>query len=199
MPDYSYLPASVVDNIANEFSVVATSIFRNNLLFAFIFGGFAKGYATVHHDIDMFVCVDSYIVDEIERFRAWYLAIHSHFSLPPDDRYPGEIVAKSLLDEKVRFLEGRPLKPEIETLYEYEAILWTDALSGRKLSVVGDRSALAIFERRCSRLEELWRSEVSEMLGQPAPELFAHLDLRRLFKKVPIVYHKLGDNTKPRD
>jgi len=191
-----YLSKEIIDDIVFNFSNVVPNIFRESLLFCFICGGFAKGYATNQHDIDMFICVKEVPEKEfMDDFLNWYFSIHKKWGLPPDCKYPGEIVVIKTLEEKINFLSHRRLRRTIKTFYEYEAILWTDMISGKKIGLIVQDDVFFILEKTCKGLERRWREEVAQALGL-TPHVLGDTDLRRLFKKF-LVYKKKGKNNPP--
>ncbi|WP_146778762.1 hypothetical protein [Actinomadura craniellae] len=171
--------------IEAEFTAMVPEIFGDRLGFAFVFGGFGKGYGGWNHDIDMFVAVDLLPTDDGARFISWYFDLHRRLGLPPDHDYPGELVALDDLDRRLALLESRRIRGVIETQYEYEAILWADALIERKLGVVrGPAITQDGFEHvleRAARLGARWRTEIRAIRSE-SPEELDRLDLRRLFK-----------------
>lgn len=183
-------PHPRIGKIICRFEADVPALIGHSLLFGFIFGGFAKGYATWNHDIDMLVCLQEWERDTAERFRQWYLAMHEEFGLPPDHDDPGEVLTIADLVARLSFLERTPLRREIETYYEYESILWADVIAEAKVAIIGDKAALESVELRCKALARRWRSEVARMLGVAEDDSeLAQLDLRRLFKRV-ITYLK---------
>lgn len=47
-----------IAEVSSQFQLKIKEIFEENLVFAFIYGGLAKGYAlTSDHDIDMLICL----------------------------------------------------------------------------------------------------------------------------------------------
>lgn len=192
---YEYLPKATILEISQRFEAKVPGLIGQSLVFGFIFGGFAKGYATISHDIDMFICVRHLDADSVSRFRHWYFDIHREFRLTPDLNDPGEVLTLADLEKRIAFLEITPLRKEIETYYEYEAIVWADVMSEAKIAIVGDVSELAELEFRCKELAKRWRNEVRAILGVENEDAIANLDLRRLFKKA-ITY--LKKNPPPR-
>lgn len=189
MKQYDYLPSRAVREIVQQFEPAVPEFFGDTLVFGFIFGGFAKGYATASHDIDMLVCVQEARDPSVHQFRTWYYDVHQKFGLQPDCIDFGETLVEADLLKRLTLLEATPLRHEIETYYEYESILWCDVISGPKIGVVGDAHAVSEYEARCSALMERWRDEAIIMLGIRDREGVAHLDLRRLFKRA-ITYLK---------
>jgi hypothetical protein len=179
-------PQTAVTAIEAEFRSTVPLIFRDRLGFAFIFGGFGKGYAGWGHDIDMFIAAAGPPADaQIEDFKVWYMDVHRRHDLPPDPIHPGEVVTIDDLHRRLTLLEGRNIRPVIETQYEYEAILWADALIERKLGLLrGPCTSAGDLERtltRAARLGNRWRSEMLDIRLEN-PRQLAQLDLRRLFK-----------------
>lgn len=179
------VPEDVVLAIGEEFESTVPAIFGEHLGFAFIFGGFGKGYAGWDHDVDMFVCLDRVDHDYRATFARWYLQLHGRFGLPPDLGYPGELVVAKDLDNRLALLERRNIRPIVESLYEYEAILWADGLIEKKLGFVAGpaltEDQVMRFLDRAYALGRRWRVTMEKLRPEPACEL-AELDLRRLFK-----------------
>lgn len=189
-PEYNYLPASIVNKIEQEFLKNIDIIFSEYLCFAFIFGGFGKGYATDTHDIDMFIVVNKDVPKEIiSRFHKWYFSVHKQYKLPPDINYPGEIIPLSLLEEKMRFLVNRPFRKTIPTYYEYEAILWADALFENKIGIISKSPQMEELIQIATNVFTSWKKDIYQnYFSQLDKESLDALDLRRLFKLVGIKY-----------
>jgi predicted nucleotidyltransferase len=171
--------------ITRAFPPAVQRIFKDRLCFGFVFGGFGKGYGGPGHDIDMFVAVNELAPSAREEFVSWYIALHEELGLPPDLQYPGELVLLQDLECRIRFLESSHIRPVIESQYEYESILWVDAMSERKLAFVSgpaiDARQLDQLMKRAYSLMLRWRSEVILWRPEPLSDL-QKLDLRRLFK-----------------
>ena len=190
---YDYVSSEIVEEIQCEFVKNVTRIFRENLAFAFIFGGFGKGYATTAHDVDMFVCLFTEASKEcISEFRDWYFALHAKYRFPPDYKYPGEVVTLQMITEKALFLQKRCFRQVIETYYEYEAIIWCDALSERKIGLIVNDDAYYTLKEIADTTFKSWRFQIyRDWLYSEHIDELEKLDLRRLFKKAGIRYmHK---------
>jgi hypothetical protein len=171
-------------------------VFGDELVFGFVSGGFAKGYATSEHDIDAFVCVRELRVEASSAFRAWYLDAHRALGVAPDLRDPGEIVPFARLTEKIEWVRTRHLAREVQTYYEYEAVVWADMLSGAKAARIGDIARLAEMEAACELLPQRWRADI---LSRAEPSRLGELwtlPLALLCEK-EVRYAKRGDNTMP--
>ena len=129
---------TVVTEIYGEFRRAAPGFFGGDLVFAFIFGGFAKGYAVQNQDVDIFVCARRAASAPTDKFRSWYFDLHARYDLIPDRADPGEVMSPERLEEKLLFAAQTPVRAEVQTYYEYEAIVWADILCGEKAAVVGD-------------------------------------------------------------
>jgi hypothetical protein len=168
--------------VGDEFRRVAPELFGDDLVFGFLCGGFAKGYATESHDADFFVCVRALPSGAFERYRRWYVDLHHRRGIAPDERDPGEVVLLSSLEEKIGWVSTRHVRPEIPTYYEYEAIVWADMLSGPKIAKVGDLHRLAVLERQVEVLPQRWRSDILRDAGADAETLWT-LPLTLLFEQ----------------
>lgn len=189
-PDLLLDPETILI-VFDEFKTVAQQIFKKNLAFGFVFGGFAKGYAIKGQDIDMFICLFDENSDEILRFQQWYFDVHRRFDLAPDVQWPGEITTVSHLKEKLLFLKSVRLRPIIETNYEYEAIVWGDIFCDMKGAKIGDLGLLNEMENLCAGLSQKWRKELIAMHPTPIELETAKLPLTRLFRRL-VKYQKTG-------
>jgi hypothetical protein len=176
------IPESIKKIVESEFRVGIQNIFKDNLIFGLIFGGFGKGYASQNHDIDMFILVNKIDPAQKLEFTDWYFALHDKFGFKPDPIDPGEVAELGDLLNRITLLEASHIRPVIETYYEYEGIVWVDALSegNRGLTIVNKDISEEIF-RRAKSLNTRWREEILSIRTDP-PESLASLDLRRLFK-----------------
>lgn len=171
----------LTSRIASEFQHTVQTIFKDNLEFAFIFGGVAKGYADATHDIDMFVCLNERDKYSEQHFRRWYFGIHRRVGLVPDYGDPGEIMSLAELVEKLDFLDELQITLTIRSYYAYEAIVWGDVLAGTTIGEVGDFDLLQKLKNRCAPFPERWKSQILAQLpqghqlsNQPPLYLFEH-------------------------
>lgn len=188
------MPDSLTEEIADEFPLAIQEIFGSQLCFGFVFGGFGKGYGGPGHDVDMFIVCREVTSATRSAFTRWYLTFHERLGLPADLQYPGEVVLLDDLIARLDYLEQTPIRPVIESLYEYEAILWTDALSEPHLALV-EGPAIDPLEadnlmKRAFCLALTWRAEVMRWRPENLAKL-VDLDLRRLFRG-HITYLKLA-------
>jgi hypothetical protein len=178
-------PSELLLAIEEEFADRVPKLFGASLGFAFIFGGFGKGYGGWGHDVDMFVCVTKACDGQARAFHEWYFDLHERTGLPPDIIYPGEIVEIDDLHRRIQLLESRTIRPVIETQYEYEAILWVDALiESKKAFTQGpavDEGLVNAMLGQAAALNKKWRARMLDIRPETAAEQ-DKLDLRRLFK-----------------
>lgn len=190
------LKPEVIVAVYEEFRRETPRIFGEDLAFGFIFGGFAKGYAVENQDADMLLCLHRMAEPRLERFREWYFDLHRRYQLTPDRNDPGEVMTPQRLEEKLLYAAATPLRPVIETYYEYEAIVWADVLVGEKAAFIGDLAILDAMTRLCDGLPQRWRGEMLRFHGDvPDPEV-AKLPTTRLFRR-SVTYLKEGDNSPP--
>lgn len=190
MVDYKYLSEEIVLKIECEFRESVKHIFKKNLCFAFIFGGFGKGYATQNHDIDMFIVLYKLPSKrKIEKFRKWYFNIHEKYLLKPDLKFPGEIIELKYLEEKIEYLLSMEFKKKFETYEEYEAIIFGDALYEKKIGVIVNGKEFDFLVNKSKKLFNSWKKEIyKELLYYLNIDELDSLDLRRLFKKIGVKY-----------
>jgi hypothetical protein len=196
-----YDPSKLIDQsraveIMDNFSREAPSFFGENLLFGFVFGGFAKGYATTDHDLDCFICLKSYDESQVANFHEWYFSLHAEYDLAPDIEMPGSIMDQRHLSEKLNFATTNPLKPTIESNYEKQAIVWADIMLGEKACKIGNFAELNSFEHTVRGLNQRWRKELITILGDEVDLETTKLPITRLFRK-SVKYLKKGDRLLP--
>ena len=186
------LPAT--SEIVDAYGTAVPAIFGENLVFGFIFGSFAKGYAAPGHDIDMFLCVKHDDTEQREAFQAWYVALHDRLELSPDLQDPGEMTTMERLRWKIDFAERLLIRPRICSYFAYEAVVWTDALSDRKLGVIGDCNLVDRLERQCSKIMSTWRGQLFRLAHETKRDFPSDIHTTLLFEAL-VTYDKLGPNT----
>ncbi|MFO0826147.1 MAG: nucleotidyltransferase domain-containing protein [Gemmataceae bacterium] len=136
--DTALLPAVERDQIFAEVQTTLPQLFRDNLVFGFVCGGVAKGYATRTHDIDLFVVLDTPVNTTVEEeYLRWYFDLHARYQLPPDYDYPGEIVELDRLERTLHLLDDWRLTRVVTSVDLKKAIIWTDMLTGGIAGHVG--------------------------------------------------------------
>lgn len=137
-------------------------IFGENLVFGFVCGGVAKGYANYEHDVDVFTCIYEPIDETtLEAYYRWYFDLHERYDLPPDYDYPGEIVTLDHLEKTLKLLEGWPLTLKVTPVDQKKAIIWTDMITGGIAARTGSNQAIldGIIERYSSHPAH-WKEQI---------------------------------------
>ena len=195
-----FVEETTVEKISDEFKQKTKEIFQENLVFAFIFGGIAKGYAKdVSHDIDMFICLSDRNNEQESKFRAFYFAIHNKFNLTPDYTDPGEVVSLSELKNSLFLLENMKISPVMKAYKEYEAIVWGDVFAGKIISPVGNIKLLESIQQQCATYPDKWRANILTQMDQYTLktewESIKNLNITRLFRRyVTYLKQKEGEN-----
>jgi hypothetical protein len=190
------LPTSTIESVFRRFRSEVPALFAETIGFGFVFGGAAKGYAVQNQDIDFFICLREEDTQGTKRFQRWYFDLHEEFGLLPDRSDPGEVMTAARLAQKVEYVRVRPVRPVIETYFEYEALVWADVLSGEKAARIGDLNLLESFVCKCEALPQRWRKELLSMAGPSVDIEVAKLPTTRLFRRY-VKYLKHGDNSLP--
>jgi predicted nucleotidyltransferase len=155
-----------LDLISDDFKKSIPKIFGDNLVFAFICGGFAKGYANHDHDIDVFICLEKNDDHAYDRYVEWYLDLHKRFGFPPDLDYPGEVVVRERLLSILSVLTNFRIKDFVVTdVWLKKAIIWADMLAGRILAEHGNGLAfLKGLRIECLNYPDRWKADILELL-----------------------------------
>lgn len=150
--------------------------------FGFVFGGFAKGYATATHDVDLFVCLRRLDEQSIIDIRRDYFLLHERHSLQPDNDDPTEIMSIDQLQTRLALAASRSLRPVIETYEEYEAICWAEIIVGAVAEFVGESDLFFSLREQIAHLPQKWRIEVLGLMPPPIETEVAKLSTLRLLK-----------------
>lgn len=192
------LPYQYIKLVQDEFMSVVPRIFGKILVFGFMFGGFAKGYAVSNQYADFFICVYEEKSEEIESLRKWYFDLHERYDLAPDIEAPCSLTTLTHLREKMDFAHGIRLNSTIVWNYEKQAIVWADILTGAKIGKIGNLHLLCNLEESCCVLPQKWRKELVDLLVGPIDPEVAKLPLSRLFRHVVTYEKKENRLTKPK-
>lgn len=184
------LDAETIKSVYAEVRSAVPEIFGANLAFAFIFGGFAKGYAVRDQDCDIFICLKADHPEQIARFRHWYFDLHDRYGLTPDRNDPGEIMVLDDLVRRLSNLRNIEIRPVIETFDDYETIVWGDVMTDQKAVLLGDTGILADCMQICEGLPQAWRRALLQIGGEDLPLEVTKLPTTRLFRRF-VKYLKL--------
>jgi len=141
-------------------------IFGENLVFGFVCGGVAKGYADNFHDIDTFTCVHTLMSPETENaYYTWYFELHRKYDLPPDFDYPGEVVTLERLTRVLQILKTLRLTLKIDEVDTKKAIIWADMITGGISGRTGPRlDILDGIMEEYGHYPAQWKCEVLELI-----------------------------------
>lgn len=125
------LGQEMCSRICAEVQEGVARIFGDNLVFGFVCGGVAKGYADTSHDIDLVVCTNS-PADEatMNSYYDWYFDLHQRHNLPPDYDYPGEVITCQQFTDTLKLLTDLELTLQISEVRVKKAIIWGDMITG---------------------------------------------------------------------
>lgn len=161
---------SILHEIECEVRSGLVKIFGQNLVFGFICGGFAKGYADDTHDVDLFVCVETNDEAAYDAYLDWYIGLHLRFGFPPDLDYPGEVVTLDRLRELLDIQSNFKIESlVVKSIWIKKSIIWADMFSGRITAIVGSSDGLDILESfrvLCRPYPERWKREVLDLLPE---------------------------------
>jgi predicted nucleotidyltransferase len=148
------LPAT----FSEELRKAVTSIFVDELVFAFVFGSFAKGFGKRGHDIDTFVCVKRFNAAKERVYRAWLRDIHARYGCIVDERYPHEIVEHARLCQIERDVRSLVLAFDENDADLFDVVTWVQVLTDAKTCVVGSTSEVMRFEVSFAGVPETWKA-----------------------------------------
>ncbi len=181
---------NIIDEILAETKSTLEAIFKNEMLFGFVCGGFSKGYADENHDVDIFVCLNNDPAREIERrYLKWYFDLHKRYRLKPDYDYPGEIVTYNKLVKSLEMLKNFKLTLKINSIRIKEAIIWADMITGKTVAETGrNLNMLHVLKIKYSKYPERWKKEILALISKDEREEWKDKDLSLImeyFMKYP--------------
>lgn len=175
--------------ICSEVQKGVAGIFDGNLVFGFVCGGVAKGYADDSHDIDLVVCTSTPIDEGVrDSYYDWYFDLHDRYSLPPDYDYPGEVVTYGQFSDTLVLLRGLELSLHVTDVRVKKAIIWGDMITGGIDGRVGD---VALIDRVINEYKdepERWKQQVLALIPEGEREVWKdknHTLLMERYMKYP--------------
>ncbi len=151
------------------------SIFNGNLMFAFVFGSFAKGYGAIGHDLDTFVCLLEHDPVAEQAYLAWLAAKHGELGFRVDTAYPAEIVTVAELDQMLAELPDVALMLTGNPPKVYDYVVWTQVLSDQKLHLIGNTDTVLQYARTCGPYPQKWKNDIIDLLNQSGENPDGHL------------------------
>lgn len=185
----------VVDDVIEGFKAIAIDIFKENLVFGFVFGSAAAGKLNVSEkdkdDLDTFICLRAPNPDQTHAYLKKIEQLHDKFNLKVDRDYPAEIVC---LDELEKTISSLPeLRVSVERCLvgdDYDSLFWTHALTNTKKGVIGDGKTMFGFIKRCEPYIKCWSEsileelEAMELLPKHLQDRFPGLEKDKILEKL---------------
>ncbi len=165
--------------IENLFKDAVQKIFQENLVFAYIFGSYARNRAKSYSDVDTMVCVKKKDPRQIRQYLKWLFEISEIFGKIPDFKYPAEIVEFDKLQKTVTTFEKLNLVLGINSSEAYNSMIWLHSLSHYKSAIVNEKNIPEgwenIFPTHSSRILKGFLGDLREkMLAGATPKNHAY-------------------------
>lgn len=159
---------SIIDLFRNQ----VKTIFGNNLIFAFIGGGFAKSKLKENGDIDMFICIKQRNRTKERDFIKWYLKIHKQYRLRADKKFFAEMVTIKDLNSALNYIT---ISEPVFLVYDrkmYDALVWSGMVSSKNIGFVGQKPLYLEVKNRAIKIIKLWTSKLALKLKNFPPDEF---------------------------
>lgn len=152
-----------MSDIYNLFKTKISEIFGKSLAFGFVFGSSAKGTATEHSDIDMFICLSTTPLKEtMDRFVEWYQSVHSALGRIPDMKYPGEVMTSKQLIDRLNRIQMAPFTKTIAEYSLWEAFIWLSAMVDTKTTLtIGNKQEWETCSNMAIEVANYWKRQLS--------------------------------------
>jgi len=184
------MESKIIEEILAEVKIKLSTIFKDEMLFGFVCGGFSKGYADENHDVDIFVCLKNELPKKIEEeYLQWYFDLHKKYGIKPDYDYPGEIVTYNRLMNTLNILKTLKLTLEIKEVQTKKAIIWADMITSQTAAETGSRlNLLYELKSQFQIYPDKWKGEVLESISKEERNEWkdkSHLLIMEHFMKYP--------------
>jgi len=146
------------DGFGRAFESALERAFGENLVFAFVFGSFAKGFGRQGHDIDTFVCVERIVEEEALRYSASMRELHDVHGCVVDERYPFELVDEARLERMTREAPTLVLDLDDNDADTFDLVTWVQVLSDAKTCRIGSLAKLQRYEEIFAGIPERWKA-----------------------------------------
>lgn len=155
-----------------NFRKKVVSIFGIDLIFAFIFGSFARSLKIMSiNDIDMFVLLNKVNLKKVNRFKQWYLKIHKKYNLIADSQYFYEVTDGKRLNKCLEIMSKASPHFYIKNTNLSNGIIWADALSSKYVAFTGNRRKFLSLRKKSENIVNKWVQELSGKLKK-TPSIF---------------------------
>lgn len=190
--------------IIKEFIRKTHEVFGTNLIFAFIFGSFAKQNArfktTNASDLDTFICLQNKNPEQIQIYNRWIIQFQWKIGLKPDLDYPSEIVTINDLEENFNAATSKILNSSLNNEEIFDSIIWVNALKFNKVGVIGDKKALSKFNQVANNIwEHFYKNIILEFKNEKIPNKKSIEDGLIKEKKDYDIFKQNLNNVKPRN
>lgn len=184
------MDSKIIEEILAEVEEKLETIFKDNMLFGFVCGGFSKGYADENHDVDTFICLENEPTKETEEeYLKWYFDLHKRYRVKPDYDYPGVIITRSKLIKTLNILKTLKLTLEIKDVWTKRAIIWADMITSDTAAETGtDLDLLYKLKFEYKDYPNKWKNEVLELISDKEKYGWkdkSHLLIMEHFMKYP--------------
>lgn len=180
----------IIEEILAEVQIKLKEIFKSNMLFGFVCGGFSKGYADENHDVDIVVCLKDNLSKETEEeYLQWYFDLHKRYKIKPDYNYPGEIITYERLMNTLDILKTLKLTLKIDDVPTKKAIIWADMITSKTAAETGSNLELLYkLKTEFAKYPAKWKKEVLALISDKEREQWknkSHLLIMERFMKYP--------------
>lgn len=149
------------DKFIRIFKKTVRKIFRDNIEFTFLCGGFSRNQLAKSSDIDMFICLKNKSGRrQLQKFHDWYFKIHRKYRLKPDTKYPGEIISIKKLDACLRLTQKSKPKKIITKQPIYDGIVWAGMLSGSYKVFAGNKDKFLKRRKLAKQIVNFWGDKI---------------------------------------
>ncbi len=184
------MDSKIVEEILIEVEAKLSEIFKDNMLFSFVCGGFAKGYADENHDVDTFICLKDEPSKETEdEYLKWYFDLHKRYKVKPDYNYPGVLITYDKLIETLNILKTLKLTLKIDDVWTKRAIIWADMITSKTAAETGsDLELLYKLKAEYENYPDKWKNEVLALISEEERSIWknkSHLFIMEHFMKYP--------------
>lgn len=142
--------------ITAQFQENALRIFGDQLVFAYIFGKFAREKERRSEAVNTLVCVHDLHADRVEQYLDWLFSMHEMFGRIPNFMHPAHIVSFTQLQAAAEQLPFLQLSAAMNEITVYDAMMWCYSLAQPWTGVVNPENIpeewKGVFPQHSSRL-----------------------------------------------
>lgn len=159
--------AESITLLSMEFQIAIPKIFGSNLVFGFIGGGLAKGYADYSHDIDMAVICKERNPTHDENYKEFFYTLHEKYGFKTENNPTIDIsfgIASDIdkLHSMLNILDHLTVTPIVQSFDTFEAVVWGDMMSSTVIGLTGDVQYFKTVQNKCATYKDRWRKQIIE-------------------------------------